>query len=217
MSASTSYGGFVGFDSCEDVVIRNFSATHYLTPLSFNDCSNITFTDAQLDYTLGFLRSKHICLKHITMSIQVWGLDGGHGLYMEDCVNTSMTFMHSMSIDLERSTNTIISHSSFNSSDVAMLLSYCKNTALWNVSISPYQSLEVVGITGMLTRGSAGINIRNLSVTLFRRTGITFQQCSDVTLILRIVHSQTFIPPVIPHQQQTILCSLQSSYLWIRV
>ena len=67
----------------------------------------------------------------------------------------------------------------------------------------------------MLTSASAGINIRNLSVTLFRRTGITFQQCSDVTFensTFSNIHSTSHSTPATDYiMQPTIILLIDTS------
>ena len=195
MYAQNNSCGILWLVNCTQIQVRHLfaeSSQHYDNAgIIITSCTRIAVKNIVFSYDMtGFVISwcKHVYLMHITLHSNNNG-DLSCGIHIANCTHTNMAHIYTYinnqrGINLISSNITIISHSLLTSERYAILTRYCRRTALVDVFITHLQNngLKVMPTVGILMEISTTIILKNISLSLFRRTGLDFYKCSHVTL-----------------------------------
>ena len=150
--------------------------------------THVAINNAVLSYNRSAVTvdvSEHIHLRNITLYSSNDDNLGG-GITMASCTNTTMEYVYShsscnqMEIEVYTSTYTSILHALLTSNRYGIRIKASTHLLLVNISITNSQTDGIY--IGMLIETSSKITIKNISVSLFRRTGLDFYKCSNATL-----------------------------------
>ena len=187
------------FQKCKGITVRNLSANSsqnsistYPVTIDFNVCTDIIVLNVVFTYGVtgfAFVYCTHVYLRNVTLQSSNKN-DLSYRIQVTGCFNTTMTYVYSYNnsnrygIHMIHSNDTALLHSLLTSEMFVIKINLCRRTTLVNVSVTHLQENEInsVPMEGILIYISIAMIMKNISVSLFKRTGLDFYKCSDVTL-----------------------------------
>ena len=172
---------------CRETTIVNIFARGNQSQLSFHGCTDLTMLNVLIDCqesAQSFNYSNNLHLQ----STMVHSSYNGNTIHIVACFNTTMAHVYSRGslsqngIYLSTSTNTTLSHISVTTNKNGIMLDKCTDTTMTNVSVMEYAGSGIKVREGVVMEKSTKVIIKNVSITPFEIAGLSFADCSKVTL-----------------------------------
>ena len=186
MYADSRDDGYVFLYSSNDTLINTLFTKK--TRIICTECTDTAVMNVFASYirrAISIDNSKHVHLQNITLN--VISNFGGVGIAIHESINTTIRNCFSQSvydqipIRVWSSTDTNILHSSVTSRSHAIHILECMNTIMVNTSITNLQK-EGKPKVCIVIQSSTTVTIINVTVPLFKRTGLDFHKCNNVSL-----------------------------------